>query len=80
MLTWISKATNISLNFDVLYEKKDLVERDTAEIGEDFSRQPDKKPPHCQWHATVWYGVGDNQGLHIQASPFKLLYSNFFFL
>jgi hypothetical protein len=29
-------------------KKKDMVERDTTECGEDFSRQQDNKPSHCQ--------------------------------
>lgn len=59
----------------IFFLRKDLVERDTAETGKDFSRQQDNKPPHCQWHATVRHWVGPNQGVHILFMQCWLLHS-----
>lgn len=48
--------------------KADMVERGTKKVGENISRKQDNKHPCCQWHYSLWYWDGTNQGKNKQTN------------
>lgn len=65
---WGTQQQHLLLNaiFSTHFVKTDMVKRDSAESGQNFSRKQNYQPPHCQWHYPMWYRDGSDQGVYIK--------------